>query len=124
MNKFYKLAIKVSTIVVGFGSALTALAQVTVTPVSPPAVPETTVGFTRDNAWVQVGVYLNYAVALIGVIAVVMLLYGAYLYMSAGANEDNAKKGKNAIIYGVIGAVVAVLAFSVFSFAKSLLGLT
>jgi uncharacterized membrane protein len=48
-------------------------------------------------------------------------LYGAVMYMTAGQNEEHLKKAKNSVVYGIIGAVVAVLSFSIFSFAKSLM---
>ena len=121
MNKIKGLAKKIVYLVPFLPSF--ALAQLAApAAVTPPAIPQTDQSYTLTKAWTQVGVYLNYAVALIGIISVVMLLYGAYLYMTGGASEDNAKKAKTAVIYAVIGGVIAVLAFSIFSIAKSLIG--
>ena len=78
--------------------------------------------FTVTNLWTQIGTIVNWVVGLVGIAALVFLMYGAYMYMSAGQNEDNLKKAKASVTYGIIGAVVAVLAFSIFAFAKSLLG--
>jgi hypothetical protein len=77
--------------------------------------------FTAGSLWTRVIVWVNWIVALVGIVSVILLLYGAVMYMTAGQNEEHLKKAKNSVVYGIIGAVVAVLSFSIFSFAKSLM---
>lgn len=120
MNKIRNLAIKISTPIALAISTVSVYAQTAVTPPDVSTLQVTK--YTLDKAWAQVGIYVNWAVALVGIASIVFLMYGAYMYMSAGQNEEHLKKAKATVIYGVIGAVVAVLAFSVFTIAKNLIG--
>ena len=79
---------------------------------------------TKEGFWNTLDTILNWFVALLGLASVVFLLYGAYMYMSAGQNEENLKKAKATVLYGVIGAVVAIVAFSVFKFAAGFISTT
>ncbi len=119
MKKIRNLAIRIAS----FAAPLSAFAQSGPgTAVTPPTVPISDTEFTLNQGWARIDVFVNWVVALVGVASVVFLMYGAYLYMSSGQNEENLKKAKTSLIYGIIGAVVAVLAFSIFSFASSLVG--
>lgn len=57
--------------------------------------------------------------ALIGIVSFLTILYAAYLFMSAGADENNAKRAKKFLIYGIIGSVIIVLSLSIFSIVGS-----
>jgi len=48
-----------------------------------------------------------------GVLAVVYLIYSGILYLTAGGNPDQAKKGQQGIINAIIGLVIIALAFSI-----------
>ena len=48
-----------------------------------------------------------YAVGIVGVIAII---YGGYLYMTSGANEEQRKKGRSVLTWAVLGVVVVILA--------------
>ena len=119
MKNIRNLAVKISTPIALAITAMSAYAQ---TGVTAPDVSTQQTSVTLESLWTQVGVYVNWAVALVGVASVVFLMYGAYMYMSAGHNEEHLKKAKATVTYGIIGAVVAVLAFSVFALAKNLIG--
>ena len=43
-------------------------------------------------------------------VSVVMIILGAFIFMTSQGNPDKAKSGKNIIIYAVIGVVLALLA--------------
>ena len=119
MLKLKKLALKIA---LPAASALATVSALAADPgvITPPTVPTGVTTFTKSNLWTQIGIVVNWVVALIGIASLIFLLYGAYMYMSSGQNEDNLKKAKSTLLYGVIGAVVAVLAFSIFTFSKSL----
>jgi uncharacterized membrane protein YidH (DUF202 family) len=51
---------------------------------------------------------LDPAVNLLIAVAVVLLLYGVVKYVSSGENEEERKKGKDLIVYGIIGLFVMV----------------
>ena len=121
MNKIKSLAIKIVAPAILGLQALSASAQApSPSSVSAPTV-EPLSGYGKAELWQSLARAINWITALIGVASLIFLLYGAYMYMSAGQNEDNLKKAKASVLYGIIGAVVAVLAFSVFTFAKSLI---
>lgn len=50
---------------------------------------------------------------ILGAVAVIALIYGGYIYMTAGSNESARKKGQEIIMYTVIGIVIVVLAVTI-----------
>ncbi len=55
---------------------------------------------------------IDFLLSIAGLIAVLFVMVGGYLYMFGGLSSDK-EKGKNAIIYGIVGFVVALLAWVV-----------
>jgi len=53
---------------------------------------------------------LNLLSALIGIIAVIMIIYAGFRYVTSAGSEGGVKAAKNAIIYAIIGLVVVALA--------------
>jgi len=64
---------------------------------------------------------LNFVGAIVLTIALIMLLWAAILYLTAGASETAHTKAKSVLIYAIVGIVVAVLAFSVIPFVQTVL---
>lgn len=58
-------------------------------------------------------------ISLLGIIAVVIVLYGGFMYMTAGGNEERVKKAKNAIKNGLIGLVIVLMSFTIAQFIVS-----
>ncbi len=56
---------------------------------------------------------INYIFAFLIIMATAMVLYAAYLYLTAGGSEENIGKAKNAIIYAAVGVAVALLSRAV-----------
>lgn len=54
---------------------------------------------------------VNFVGAITGAIAVLYTIYGGVLYLTSGGNPDRAKTGKDAIVHGIVGIVIIVLAF-------------
>ncbi len=63
---------------------------------------------------------LEFVLGLAGLIAVGGIVYGGYLYLFAGLSDDK-DKGKKAIMYGVGGFALAMLAFALVNIVVSLL---
>ncbi len=59
---------------------------------------------------------LSVVFAIIGVIAVVMIVIGGVNYMTSQGDSQKIQKAKNTIMYGIIGMVVALLAFAIVQF--------
>ena len=71
----------------------------------PTIVPIEGVGFREiaDNI-------INWVLVLAGVIAVVYLVYGGILYITAGGDAEKATKGRTAVINAIIGIIIILLA--------------
>ncbi len=59
---------------------------------------------------------LNAVFFIIGIIAVVMIILGGISYATSQGDPGKVKKGKDTILYGIIGLVVALLAFAIVNF--------
>lgn len=59
-----------------------------------------------------VAALFNWLGGIIFTIALIMLLYAAILYMTAGTSETILAKSKTVLIYAIVGLAVAILTFS------------
>lgn len=59
---------------------------------------------------------VRYLMTFLGVIAVVMILYGGFRWMYAGGNEDEVASAKKIIIAAAIGLVAILTAFATVTF--------
>lgn len=64
---------------------------------------------------------IEYALGLVGVLALAGIVYGGFLYITAMGNQDRIEQGKNAVFYSVIGIIVVGLAFAIIKFIFSAL---
>ena len=48
-----------------------------------------------------------------GIICVVMIIFGGYLYTTANANAQRLQRAKDTILYASVGVVVIILAFTI-----------
>ena len=53
---------------------------------------------------------INIISAIVGVIAVVMIIIGGFRYITSGGQPDKVTSAKNTILYGLIGLVIVALA--------------
>jgi hypothetical protein len=56
---------------------------------------------------------------LLGILAVGLILYGGFVWMTAAGNEENIKKAKKILIGGVIGLLIVLSAFAIASWIIS-----
>jgi len=54
----------------------------------------------------------NYILGFIAIIATLVIIFGGVTYLTAGGNEDNVAKAKQTIAAGVIGMIIAGLAYA------------
>lgn len=54
----------------------------------------------------------NYILGFIAIIATLIVIYGGVLYLTAAGNDDQIAKAKGTISAGVIGVVIAGLAYA------------
>ncbi|MEK7629304.1 MAG: TrbC/VirB2 family protein [Patescibacteria group bacterium] len=78
--------------------------------------------FTKERLTSTVTIVVNYIIGIVAIVAVVMIVWAGYLYITAGMDEKNVEKAKKMLLYGIIGIVVVILSYSIVSFATSFLG--
>lgn len=59
---------------------------------------------------------VNWLLFAVGVIAVVMLIWGGIKYAASSGDSNKVTSAKNTIMYAIIGLAVAVLAFAIVNF--------
>jgi hypothetical protein len=64
---------------------------------------------------------LNILFSLSGVAAVFFIVLGGFIYMSSAGNQEQADKGKNTLMYAIIGLAVVVLAATIVNLVFNLL---
>ncbi|MFH2063455.1 MAG: hypothetical protein ABIJ46_04900 [bacterium] len=63
-----------------------------------------------------VGSVIFAAMGLLGVVLLVLILYGGFLWMTAGGNDDQVGKAKKIITNSVIGLVIIMAAYAIATF--------
>lgn len=63
---------------------------------------------------------VKYAGTAILIVAILMLLYAAFLFITGGGNEDKIKQARSILIFALIGLAVALLATSADDIIKGL----
>jgi hypothetical protein len=53
---------------------------------------------------------INVLSLLVGAVAVIMIIYGGFRYVTSGGSESSVSSAKNTILYAVIGLVIVALA--------------
>ena len=79
--------------------------------------PNACTGATGLNSTIQL--IINMIIFVIGLIAVIMVIMGGVQYSTSQGDSGKVKKAKDTIMYGIIGLVVAVLAFAIVNFVLS-----
>lgn len=54
--------------------------------------------------------FLNWAIAFSALVAVVMLVYGGYTFMTSAGDQEKVAKGRNVLIAAVVGLIIVMLA--------------
>jgi len=62
---------------------------------------------------------VNLLSAIVGVVAVIMIIVGGFRYITSGGNDTSVTSAKNTILYAIIGLVVVALAQIIVRFTLS-----
>jgi FtsH-binding integral membrane protein len=54
--------------------------------------------------------FISIALYAIGIVSVVAIIYGGFLYMTAAGKEEQAKKGRQVLTWAIIGLIVVITA--------------
>ena len=79
-------------------------------------------GDTDGNSVVTM--IVNIMLWLIGILAVIMLIFGGIKYATSAGDTTKVTSAKNTIMYAVIGLVIAVFSWAIVSWVTNTLGVT
>ena len=66
-----------------------------------------------DGVFTQV---TNTVLYIVGIVSVVMLIYGGLRYVISGGDSKKVTDAKNTILYAIIGLIISILAFAIVNF--------
>lgn len=69
-----------------------------------------------DTIFPVVLVIIDIALGIVGIVAVAIIIYGGVNYTISLGDAAKVQKAKSSIIYGVVGLIVALLAFTLVNF--------
>ncbi len=69
-----------------------------------------------NNLMGTVNTIINVIIGMVGFIAVVMMIIGGISFITSQGDTNKVTKARNTILYGVVGLVVALLAFAIVNF--------
>ena len=58
----------------------------------------------------------NTVLYIVGIVSVIMLIYGGLRYVTSGGDSKKVTDAKNTILYAIIGLIISILAFSIVNF--------
>ena len=73
-------------------------------------------GFADKNIYELSTTIINAALSFIGIIALAYIIYGGYLWMTAGGNEEKVEKSKEILIAASIGMAIVLAALAIVNF--------
>jgi cytochrome bd-type quinol oxidase subunit 2 len=121
-TKMKNLAVKTSSVLALLGaSATNAFAQGAAFFESPQAgaAPSAVAQGTLGQ---NITLIINYALGMLGLVAVAFLIYAGVLMVTAGGNDEQIAKARKIITYAVIGIVIILLSWTIVTFVASALG--
>lgn len=65
---------------------------------------------------------IRYILSFLGIIAVAIIMYAGYLWMTSGGSADRLAKAKKTLTNGVIGLIIIILSFAIVTFIANLFG--
>jgi len=110
------------TTVVGLMAALPVFAQLGTT-VNRGLAYATIVGWGTQDLRTTIMLIINILMGFLGIIAVLIVLYGGFKWMTAGGNEEQVGEAKKMIIAGVVGLAVIFASYAIASFVVSQLAI-
>lgn len=71
---------------------------------------------SEESAQVVVVRLINLALTFLGLVAVVLILWGGFKWMTAGGNDENVDAAKKIITAAVIGLAIVISAYAIANF--------
>lgn len=71
---------------------------------------------TNTSLPVRVGQLINGAMSIIGIIFLILTVYGGFRILLSRGESDKIKVGRETILYGVIGMIIVVISYALTDF--------
>ena len=71
------------------------------------------VGDKQNSLTTDIRQILNIVIGVLGLVCVIVIIIGGVNYMTSSGDAGKVKKGKDTILYGLIGLVICALAFAI-----------
>ncbi|MBI4253175.1 hypothetical protein HY623_03305 [Candidatus Uhrbacteria bacterium] len=85
-------------------------------------------GVTKDKPPTEPGTIAQRIVAVVfsflGIVAVIVMIYAGFLWMTAGGEEEKAKQGRTLLFQAFIGSLIVLASYSVTYFVLYMLTLS
>lgn len=76
----------------------------------------TAIGLATSDVRTTISKIINAFMGLLGILAVILILYGGFRWMMARGEDEEVEAAKNIIYQGVIGLVIIISAFAIAKF--------
>ncbi|PIY96956.1 MAG: hypothetical protein COY66_02175 [Candidatus Kerfeldbacteria bacterium CG_4_10_14_0_8_um_filter_42_10] len=83
--------------------------------------PSGTLGLGSADLQTTVIKIIQWILGLLGLVAVIMILYGGFTWLTSAGNEEKISKAKGVITAAVIGLVIVILSWAVVRYALNTL---
>jgi hypothetical protein len=80
------------------------------------SVYDTTNGPTLDQ---RISSIISVVLSLVGVLFMILMIYGGYIWMTAGGDEKKVEKAQDTIRAGIIGLIIVIAAYAISVFVVS-----
>ena len=77
--------------------------------------------FQDKNLFEMASLVIRILLSVVGILFLLWLIYGGYLWMTDMGNEDQVKKAKNIIRNSAIGLIVILCAYAITTIIQSLI---
>ena len=81
-----------------------------------PSTIQPELGLASADIRVTIAKIIRVAMSLLGIVVVCIILYGGFLWMTAGGNEEQVGQAKSWIFSGVIGLAIILSAYGIATF--------
>lgn len=66
----------------------------------------------KTDVFAQLGTFVNYVLTTIGLVSLLMFLYGGFIILTSQGNDEKVGEARKIITYAVVGVVIIALAFA------------
>jgi hypothetical protein len=79
------------------------------------------IGLGTQDIRLTIASILNVALGLLGIIAIVIIIYSGFVWMTAGGNDDKIKQAKKMLTNGLVGLIVIITSYAIARFVLNAL---